>query len=729
MIPPASDMRLLGTAEVTPTDPVPAGSWGEWRIRYVVPPSGIDDGGALRVAVRYASDWARPQTDDPTGDNYVSASCSRPDTTLTCRWMERGNVRPYMPYLWIVVTDAPLENRDEILITWGDRSGGGKGSRVQTFVQDQFDFQVSVDRFGTGLYEPLPAQPWIPVVPNAPHRLVVICSGDGSAQHPARVLIRAEDTWGNPVKEDVAGSIAIRASGPENDLPAETELKGGSHLFAPASFEESGLFRVSVEHPTLGSAEGNPVSVGDHDAGPRRYWGDFHGQSGETIGTNTAEQYLSFARDRALCDFVSHQGNDFQVTDAFWEELNRLTAEFTEAGRFVAFPGYEWSGLTPLGGDHNVLFLNEGCPIRRSSTTQVKGLAAQADDESPISRLYESLRAAGDPVILFPHIGGRRGNLDFHDPEFEPVIEIHSCWGTFEWFYHDALRRGYRLGVVANSDGHKGRPGTEHPGAGKFGVYGGLTCLLAEGFDRKSFYEALKARSCYGTSGPRILVDATLAGEVVGREIAAVESSLQLQVKVNGTAPIESIDLLAAGTLLKSWTGSPYDTRPRDRVRIRWSGARVLNRNRATVWDGSLKVHDNEITGIEEFSFDTPAHGIRHSDTHSAEWVSSTTGDEDGLLLSFAREAEGTLEFTTGPVTCSLDLEELACNPVVLDAGGVEQRVIFELAPDVVERDLTWSAEVEPSSEHAISGVIPYHLRIRQVDGHRAWTSPWFVRV
>ena len=109
-------------------------------------------------------------------------------------------------------------------------------------------------------------------------------------------------------------------------------------------------------------------------------------------------------------------------------------------------------------------------------------------------------------------------------------------------------------------------------------------------------------------------------------------------------------------------------------------------------------------------------------------WQGST-GDEDGLLLSFAREAEGTLEFTTGPVTCSLDLEELACNPVVLDAGGVEQRVIFELAPDVVERDLTWSAEVEPSSEHAISGVIPYHLRIRQVDGHRAWTSPWFVRV
>ena len=54
----------------------------------------------------------------------------------------------------------------------------------------------------------------------------------------------------------------------------------------------------------------------------RRYWGDLHGQSGETVGTNPAGAYFRYARDKAFVDIVGHQGNDFQITDAFWAELN-----------------------------------------------------------------------------------------------------------------------------------------------------------------------------------------------------------------------------------------------------------------------------------------------------------------------------------------------------------------------------------------------------------------------
>ena len=36
---------------------------------------------------------------------------------------------------------------------------------------------------------------------------------------------------------------------------------------------------------------------------------------------------------------MSHQGNDFQITTPFWEELNRLTREYNEDGRFVIYPG------------------------------------------------------------------------------------------------------------------------------------------------------------------------------------------------------------------------------------------------------------------------------------------------------------------------------------------------------------------------------------------------------
>ena len=105
----------------------------------------------------------------------------------------------------------------------------------------------------------------------------------------------------------------------------------------------------------------------------RRYWGDLHGQSGETVGTNPARSYFAYARDKAFVDIVGHQGNDFQITDAFWQELNRLTAEFDVPGRFVCVPGYEWSGNTGMGGDRNIFYRREGRPIFRSSRILVDG--------------------------------------------------------------------------------------------------------------------------------------------------------------------------------------------------------------------------------------------------------------------------------------------------------------------------------------------------------------------
>ena len=60
-----------------------------------------------------------------------------------------------------------------------------------------------------------------------------------------------------------------------------------------------------------------------------------------------------------------------------------------------------------------------------------------------------------------------------HDGRFEKSVEIHSSWRSFEWLLHDAFRLNDRIGVVANSDGHKRRPGASHPGAGMFSAIGG----------------------------------------------------------------------------------------------------------------------------------------------------------------------------------------------------------------------------------------------------------------
>ena len=235
-------------------------------------------------------------------------------------------------------------------------------------------------------------------------------------------------------------------------------------------------------------AESNPLVVTEA-AGPSTWWGDFHAQSEETIGTNSARSYFEFARDLAFCDFVGHQGNDFQITGAFWAELNRLYREFDEPGRFVTIPGYEYSPVTHLGGDRNIFFFDEGRPIRRSSHALVEDLLGHRQRLQPRARPVRGAAKDGEKALAFAHVGGRYADLHAgHDVAIERSVEVHSSWGTFEWILFDAFELGYRVGVVCNSDDHKGRPGASHPGASIFGAYGGLTCLYLDELTRAGIW-------------------------------------------------------------------------------------------------------------------------------------------------------------------------------------------------------------------------------------------------
>ena len=149
-----------------------------------------------------------------------------------------------------------------------------------------------------------------------------------------------------------------------------------------------------------------------------------------------------------------------------------------------------------------------------------------------------------DDVLLIPHIGGRYADIvGFHDPRLERVVEIYSDWERFEWLLEDALRSGYRVGFVANSDGHKGRPGASHPGAFTFGAYGGVTCVLAESLTREAVFEAICQRRCYGvTAAQRIHVELAVNGLPTGAE-ARAEGPVTLRGRVVGTGALERVDV------------------------------------------------------------------------------------------------------------------------------------------------------------------------------------------
>jgi len=176
---------------------------------------------------------------------------------------------------------------------------------------------------------------------------------------------------------------------------------------------------------------------------------------------------------------------------------------------------------------------------------------------------------------------------------------VHSAWGTFEWIIRDAFEKDHRVGIVGNSDGHKGRPGACYPGASFFGSYGGLTCFLAERLNRDAIFESMRRRRHYATTGNRAFLDVAvttgtpaelfLRDPAAGRaksetaqrllmgDIARVaDDEVELAVEAVGSAPIERLDIYDGLDLVE--TVRPYG--PGDlgrRVRIVYSGAGCTN--------------------------------------------------------------------------------------------------------------------------------------------------------
>ena len=707
-----------GWAEITPVGPVVAGSTGTWSIIYHVGRRGVDDGGVIKVAWRDVSDWESPQFTDAAAPAYSAVATTGP-ASLRPVFEKQRYIRPWRRCVTVDVFDDFLREGDTLTLTIGDTTGGSPGVRAQTYCQDSFMFRVAVDWCGTWVYTEVPS-PSVPIVSGGPHRLVVVVPSVAEPGEPLWVGIRAEDIWGN-VCSDYVGEVQIVSVGIEG-LPATCRFDPrdrGAKRIEGARCSAPGLCCVeAVDRENGLRAESSPLrgiaSVGTH----RPYWGDLHGQSEETVGTNSVSSYFHFARDAAFVDFVGHQGNDFQITKETWQKIRTAANAIDEPGRFTALLGYEWSANTPLGGDRNVLFRGSDGPLHRSSHVLIPDRSDEATDCMHVTDLFQALDHR--QALVMPHVGGRYADLRFHDPTLEPVIEVYSEWGEFEWFLREALSRGHRVGFTANSDDHKGRPGAAHPGCGSFGVYGGLTCLYARELSREGLWEALKARRCYGTTGQRILLEFAADGHPMGTELKT-DRPPELNVRAVGTSDIERIDLFRG--LEPIYAVPQAVQRFPDRVRVRWSGQRIRARSRLVRWDGSLTVDSGRIIEAAGYAFDSPVEGIVDVTDRSVSWESVTTGDTDGVILTLDCPPEAGFDFATEVLRHRFCLRDLGRGAIEVDAGGVDMAVTFELLPKAIGREVSFDFR----EDDLPAGCHPYWVRLLQSDGAKAWSSPIYV--
>lgn len=763
-------MPFLGNVSCNVSS-IAAGSWQEIILDYELGASGMADGSWFKATFRFYSDWALFQTSDPAGANYISAEYQAAPTLpgqspatvqkLSVRFDQKGHERPFQKAVIIDTFDGYLKAGDHIIIRLGDRRFGGSGTRVQTFVEQNFRIRCYVDPLGTSRFAAIP-DVVIQIVPGAPAQLVTAGARLVRTGEKFPLRVRAEDEWGNTCwdrPERVAVSATL-----DGKRVYDKELKLTAKGWAVLKLDDlptdkPGELAVTarlLDHPLV-QPKTFFVTIDTALALPRVYYCDLHVHSEDTIGTNSTTYNLTYGRDVSGLDVLAFAHNDFNITKEKWDKTVELMHGINADGAFVAFPGTEWCGSSCAGGDHNVVFLHGKTPEFPFLKTGEHVRSVDWNEESktnqlepgawPLEELWAAYAKDPEGHLLIPHVGGRRCILDWHYPKLERLIEIGSSWGHFGWLYQEAMERGYKIGASMAGDEHRGRCGGGVPGTAVFGTKGGMCGLLASALTRVEVARALRARHTFATTGERS-VGLLRCGEHVQGDEFEHQGKALLQYRFLGDAGWDEV-------IAYDHTGPFYRRDLQQelgysarRIRLRWGGARVKDRYRWAAWKGTISVIGGVINGFKGQGFEHIEETCWRASATEIGFKSDTYGDVDAIEIDVSDLAHATLR-VEGTIDGYVKVgDPLKGNPFVHcptfkweisgrellehgrlreDLPGVEMFLAFERMSDAAApREVSGRIEVEP--RNGPHGHRPVYVFARQVDDAKVWTSALFIR-
>lgn len=568
----------IGRAEIAPASPVAAGRMGRWRVAYDVGRRGIRPGGGLRFTP--PNGFSPPQCEDMTAPGYCRVRCSRPEASFAAFLRTPVLGYTFLPAsLELRLADAALAEGDRIEVDYGWTPSGIPGAQAQTLAMP-VEFTLSVDAEGAGEWALLPDPPRLDVIPEPPARLWVTAPAQAVAGQAFSVRAVARDCFHN-----VAPAIASvpRLLLPEGRAVSFRQEKPGVFVCADAALEAAGAHRLQVLADGLPPARTPPIRALDAPPARALLFGDPHCMSGLCVGEyprpSTAREIVeyvhAYARDAAGLDFAACTSLAMRMGAEEWREVAEGARRFTEAGRYVALPAYEWFGMLEQDGNKNVYFLDD---------EDLPKLDSRSPDSDLPEKLWKRLEGREGRAMTIPHhpasavIGTR---WRWHDPRFQRLVEIYSCWGSSEapgcarplvnparyagQSVRDALEKGYRLGIIAGSDTHASQPGFSHRLRLKNAWRGGLACVWAETFDREGIFRALWERRCYATTGARILLEFSLNGAPMGSEVQMSPSEeRRLRVRAEACSPV------AQARIVKNAREIPLDASGGESLSLEW---------------------------------------------------------------------------------------------------------------------------------------------------------------
>jgi len=733
----------LGALEFTSTDALPMGSWQTIEQTYTVGAMPMLPGGVVMVAKQLVADQGLAQNEDPAADSYVSIRSSNAAATFEAIGVpltgHHGGWRTATPMPSFRLGGATLEPRDTFTITLGDRSGGSRGHRIQTWSTDRLMFPLYLDLDGSGLFL-TPEWPGLEVAGGEPHSVTAVAPSVVAAGEGFELSVRTEDRYSNRATGAIPGYEVLL-----NGEPFETIEAGGEAItrMTGLTIGEPGVYRFALTSDD-GSITGlsNPVWVRENPS-RRIFWGETHVHTDFAEGQGSPARLFRYGRDDARLDFLSHSEHDVYMDDFEWKTLQDLTRASTEDGRMVAFLGYEWTVSRDQGGHHNVLFRR---PDRRRVGIQ---------RASRLPELYRLLAEENEPedVLIIPH-AHQAADWTQTDPDLERLVEMYSMHGSFEWFGNFYLRNGFRVGFIGGSDDHRARPGyaTGVP-QGPLMQLGGLAAVVAPEKSVDGIFDAMRSLSAYATSGQRIILDAAVNEAGMGTRQEAADKRV-ITCRVMGTSPIDHIDVVKNGDVVFSRHYLRAPLKPRSKILVGFeSSSEVFGQVRDNprpyrVWRGTLRIDGAKVVGLTTPGFENvylERAAIDEADPGLIRFQTRTRGRRDTMLVELEGASPAT-RFTfhvepakevgaaSGPLRPPADIPgaDFGLRLSGLVDGRIQHQLTLQQHVDrvtleVVEPDGALDMDFEYTDLENNRPGDYYYVRVTQLDGGRAWSSPFWV--
>jgi hypothetical protein len=731
--------RAIPTLRLDRAGPFDASSWQTIQVTLTVGEMPMPPGSTMVMAHMLMSDGSTAQVDNPAGDAYVSIRSSNAGVRFgktKVPWTGmHGGFRGTADLASWRVESGTLQPGDTVTLTFGDTAGGGRGFQMQSFSNDKFLLPIYLNFKKDGPYlTPV----WPPI--NVQGKTVAAVKGFApSIVKPGErfeLAVRSEDDrWNRATGSIPAYEVSLDGQAVRS-IPAGTE---GLAVLKDVAIDKPGTYRFAIR-----SADGkicgesNPIWV-EADPKFRVYWGETHAHSGFSEGMGSIDGFYKWGRDDARLDFLGLSEHDIWTDAGKWRTMQDAVRRYTDPGRYIAYLAYEWTAQRPMGGHHNVFFRR---PDQNRAPVQIA---------YTLSRLYQMLRAGNktDDVLIIPH-AHQAGDWRRNDPDMERVVEIASMHGTFEWFGNYYLRNGHQVGFVAAADDHRTRPGYSGTmRGGSLEQFGGLVAVKTQKKDVNEIFDALRDRYTYAvTAAQRILLDVDLNGERVGRRIP-YSADRRIHARFSGTAPLDRVDVIKNGEVVFSrrLAAAPLTSRVRAQIGFRSSSEPFIRDNPRGYrrWRGTIEVEGARVLAVEPYFDNRFVEYARLDSPNKISFLTDTRGGIDALMLDLdgatpstkiTIDVEPSVEHDGSPPT----LRPLARIPaaklafpfselkegLIVRESAVDRHidtVTLQLADAQAPRDGTIDYQDRTKPDQGDY----YYVRVTQLNGAHAWSSPVWV--